>query len=207
MRNKQILSSAVFFFQAKTEPKAGAPSAGPVLQPPQTTSSLVNIVTNTVRIEKLSDDEDEDVDITDDLSDDENAEDKQQTVVKTEFCEAEELTGTEMPTDNPTDEQKVEGQEETKDQHSHILLPPAQSPPSSSSLPCSEECGVSGLDEKSDQTESCILKNLQAVAQTDSKQITDMNEAQSSQSESSAETGQLEEACRDGSGTNHTNVM
>lgn len=197
MRNKQTLSPSVHFFQAKSEPKAAAPSAGPVPQPPQTTSSLVNTVTNTVRIEKLSDDEDEDVDITDDLSDDGEADSKPQAVVKTELCEAEQITGTEIQTDSPTDEQKEGGQNEGKDHDT-----PAQHPHSLSSLPCSEDCGVPGLDKKSDQTEA--EANLQAGAWTDPKEMTGANEGLCSQSESSAETGQLEEACSHGAGTCHT---
>lgn len=44
------------------------------IQPPQPTSSHASTLANTVYIERLSDDEDEDVDITDDLSDDGEAE-------------------------------------------------------------------------------------------------------------------------------------
>lgn len=205
-RINKLFHHHVNFFQAKSEPKAAAPSAGPVPQPPQTTSSLVNTVTNTVRIEKLSDDEDEDVDITDDLSDDGEADSKQQAVVKTELCEAEQLTGTEIQTNSPTDEQKEGGQNEEKDYDSHILLPPAQHLHLQyiSSPPYSEGCGVPGLDKKSDQTEACILKNIQAGAWTDSKQMTCANEGLCPQSKSSAETGQPEEACSHGTGTYHT---
>lgn len=205
VRNKQTLSSSpIIFFQAKSEPKSAAPSADPVLQSPQTSSSLDSIVTNTVRIEKLSNDEDEEVDITDDTSDDGDADNKPQAEVKTECCEVEQLTGTEIQTNSPTDEQKEGDQNETKDQHRHILLAPAQSPQTLSSLSCSEECAVTGLDEKSDQAESCILKNLEEEARSDSKQTTGASDDQCSQSVSSAETSQLEEACSDGTGTNHT---
>lgn len=180
-------------FQAKSEARAAAPSAGPLLhlQPPQPTSSHASSLANTVRIEKLSDEEDEEVDITDDLSDDGDGDDKPQAVLKTEFCEPEQLTGAEIHTDSPAEEQK-----EAKDQPSHISLSP-QSP----SLPCSEKTGVTGLDEKGDERVSFPPKHLQAVAQTDLEQMTDENDSQSSQSESSAQTGQLEEACSDGTGT------
>ncbi|XP_026201134.1 histone H2A deubiquitinase MYSM1 isoform X2 [Anabas testudineus] len=196
----QVKSYARQYFKhkAKSEPKSAAPSADPVLQSPQTSSSLDSIVTNTVRIEKLSNDEDEEVDITDDTSDDGDADNKPQAEVKTECCEVEQLTGTEIQTNSPTDEQKEGDQNETKDQHRHILLAPAQSPQTLSSLSCSEERAVTELDEKSDQAESCILKNLEEEARSDSKQTTGASDDQCSQSVSSAETGQLEEACSDG---------
>lgn len=173
-----------------------------MLEHPHTTSSLTPIVTNTVRIEKLSDDEDADVDITDEPGDEGNAEDKRQIVVKTELCEEEQPT----PTEIPTDEQR-EGQEETKDQHSNILLPITQSPQSSASHLCSEEYGVSRLDEKRDQTEPCTLKTLEATAQTDSKQMTDVNEGQCSHTDGPDEALQLEEPCHHGPGTNHNHFM
>uniref|UniRef100_A0A3Q0S3U8 Myb-like, SWIRM and MPN domain-containing protein 1 n=1 Tax=Amphilophus citrinellus TaxID=61819 RepID=A0A3Q0S3U8_AMPCI len=52
----------------------------------------VSTLTNAVRIEKLSDDEDEDVDITDDLSDDEGDGHKPQAVLNSDFCGPEEET-------------------------------------------------------------------------------------------------------------------
>ncbi|XP_029001689.1 histone H2A deubiquitinase MYSM1 [Betta splendens] len=196
----QVKSYARQYFKhkGKAEPKAAAPSAGPMPELPHTTSSLAHVVANTVRIEKLSDDEDEDVDITDEPGDDANSKDKQQIVVKTEFCEAEQQAPTEVLKDRFTDEQKEEGQEETKDQHSHTWFPMAESPQSSSSHLYSEEYGVSQLDEKSDLTESCILKNIEAIAQKDLKQMMDMTEGQGSHSEGSSEALQLEESCQDG---------
>lgn len=165
------------------------------LQPPQPTSSHASTLTNTVRIEKLSDEEDEEVDITDDLSDDGDDDDKPQAAFKAEFCEPERLTGTEIQTDSPREEQTEAGQTETKDQPSHTSLSP-QSPQPSSSLPRSEKMGVTGLDEKSNERASLPPKDLQAGAQAE----TDENEGQSSQSESPAQTGQVEEACSDGTG-------
>lgn len=202
--HRQTLLPSVLSFQTKSEPKAAAPSPGPVPQNPQTTSSLVNAVTNAVRIERLSDDEDEDVDITDDLSDDGEADSKPQAVVKTEVFEAEQLTGTEVQASGPRDEQREGGRNGKKDHRSHISLPPAQHPQSLSSLPCSEECGVPELDKKSHQMDECVLKKLQAGAGTDSKRMTDTNEGLCSPSESSAETGDLIEACSQSTGTNHT---
>uniref|UniRef100_A0A7N9ASM3 Myb-like, SWIRM and MPN domain-containing protein 1 n=1 Tax=Mastacembelus armatus TaxID=205130 RepID=A0A7N9ASM3_9TELE len=98
----QVKSYARQYFKHKTksEPRAAAPSAGPVLHthPPQPTSSHCNTLTNTVRIEKHS--EDEDVDITDDLSDSEDSDDKPETMFKSEDCEPEQQTGTESQTDD-----------------------------------------------------------------------------------------------------------
>ncbi|XP_033478664.2 histone H2A deubiquitinase MYSM1 [Epinephelus lanceolatus] len=189
----QVKSYARQYFKhkAKSEPRAAAPSAGPALhlQPPQPTSSHVSTLSNTVRIEKLSDEEDEEVDITDDLSDDGEGDSKLQTVVKTELCEPEKITGTEFQTD--ADEQKEAGLIETKDQPSHTTLSP-QSPQPSSCLPSS-----TGPDEKGIERVLLPPKNFQSGAQTDSEQMDDENEDQSSQCESSAQTGQLEEACSD----------
>lgn len=73
--------------EAKSDAKATAPSAG--LKPPmhlQSTSSHPHPLTNAVRIEKLSDDEDEEVDITDDEND--PVVEKTGDVCKTEATEA-----------------------------------------------------------------------------------------------------------------------
>lgn len=171
------------------------------IQPLQTTSSIDCTSTNTVRIEKLSEDEEEDVDITDDLSDDGESVDKPHNVLKSEFCEPEQLTGLEVQTDNPTKEQKVEVQNETKDQHRDILPPPPQSPQPSSSLPITADCGALKLYEKTNQTESSPPKKLQAGdSEAHSKQMTDESDSRCSQSESSPEAVQLEEACTGGTG-------
>ncbi|KAJ0065299.1 hypothetical protein NL108_007023 [Boleophthalmus pectinirostris] len=74
---------------AKSKVKAGAPSKGPVLSmQPQTSSSHPYTLANAVRIEKLSDDEDEEIDITDD--DCKPAEDKPSSIqVKSEATDTE----------------------------------------------------------------------------------------------------------------------
>ncbi|KAM9848665.1 histone H2A deubiquitinase MYSM1 [Aulostomus maculatus] len=76
----QVKSYARQYFKhkAKSETGAAAPPTGRVLhiQPPQPTSSHASTLVNTVRIERLS--EDEEVDITDDLNDDGESEDKDQ---------------------------------------------------------------------------------------------------------------------------------
>lgn len=163
-------------------------------QPPQPTSSRASTLANTVRIEKLSDEEDEEVDITDGLSDDGDYDDKPQAVLETESCEPEQLAGTETQTD--TGEQREADPTETKDQPSSTLPSPL-SPQPSSSLPCSEKTGVTGLDERGVERGSPPPKQLQEAAQTDSEQMAEENKGQS---ESSAQTGQLEEACGDGTG-------
>ncbi|KAE8294561.1 Histone H2A deubiquitinase MYSM1 [Larimichthys crocea] len=182
----QVKSYARQYFKhkAKLEPRDAAPSAGPVLhsQPPQTTSSVASTLANTVRIEKLSDEEDEEVDITDDLSDDGHCNNKP---IKTEFCEPELLTGTGIQTETPTEEQKEADLTETKHQPCLQSLPPMSSPL------CSEKTGVTELDERGDKGVSPPPKDVQAELRTNE------NEGQSSQSESSAQTGQLEEACDD----------
>ncbi|XP_067453588.1 histone H2A deubiquitinase MYSM1 [Thunnus thynnus] len=189
----QVKSYARQYFKhkGKSEPGVAAPSTGPVLhmQPPQPTSSHAPTLANTVRIEKLSDDEDEDVDITDDLSDDGEADDKPQAVLETELCKADQPTGHEIQTDSPTQEQKEAGPTETEEQPGHSCLSP-QSPQPSSSLLGSEEPAVTELDKKGKETVSLVPINTH---------MTDEQESQSSQSESSAQTTQqLEEACSDG---------
>lgn len=177
-----------FFPQTKSEHGAVAPSTGSELhmQPPQPTSSHAPSLTNTVRIEKLSDDEDEDVDITDDLSDDGDADNKLQAALKIE-----QPTDPEIQTGCPTQEQEEVGQTETEDKPGHSCLTP-QSPQSSSSLPDSEECGVTELDQKGQQTVSPLPINAHN---------TDEQETQSCRSESSTQkTRQLEEGCSDGTG-------
>lgn len=188
------------FLQAKSEPRSAAPSAGPVVNlPAQPTSSHASAPTNTVRIEKLSDDENEEVDITDDLSNDGDGDHKPQVVLKTEFGEPEQLKGIESQTDSPTEEQKEAGLTETMDQRSHFL-PSPQSPRPSSSLPCSEKTGVTGLDEKANGRVSPDPQHLHTAALLASEVMTEENEGQSSQSESSPQTGQLEEGGSDGTG-------
>ncbi|XP_070817719.1 histone H2A deubiquitinase MYSM1 isoform X2 [Chaetodon trifascialis] len=155
-------------------------------QSPQPTSSRVSTLANAVRIEKLSDEEDEEVDITDDLSDEGDDDDKPQAVLKSEFCEPEQLTG--------TGEQKEAGLTGTKDQPDRTSSSPHRPQPSSS-LPCSEK---TGLDERGDERVSPPPKQLQEGAQTASEEMAEEDEGQSSHSESSAQTGELEEASVDG---------
>uniref|UniRef100_A0AAQ5XPR4 Myb-like, SWIRM and MPN domain-containing protein 1 n=1 Tax=Amphiprion ocellaris TaxID=80972 RepID=A0AAQ5XPR4_AMPOC len=202
----QVKSYARQYFKhkAKSEPRAAAPSAGPVLhlQPPQPTSSHASTLANAVRIEKLSDDEDEDVDITDDLSDDKGADDKPQVGLKTEFCGPEEQTEAEIQTARATKEENEESSSdvvsihETKNQPRPSSLSPQSSQPSSSILR-SEEHGVTGVDEKANKTVSVFPESPQTQSQTDCKLMTDANQDQSSQCEISPWTDQLEDAYSD----------
>ncbi|XP_047444306.1 histone H2A deubiquitinase MYSM1 [Mugil cephalus] len=211
----QVKSYARQYFKhkAKSEPRAAAPPAGPSLhiqQPPQSATSLVSTLANAVRIEKLSDDEDEDVDITDDLSDDEEADDKLQAVLKSEFCGPEEQT--KIQTESLTEEQKelalsgVESFQEKKDQPCNSSLS-SQSPQPSSSFVCSEESGLTGLDEKVTKTRSDFLDGPETQAQTDSKEMTDADGHQSSQCEIPATSGQLEEASSEDSADKIENAL
>lgn len=165
-----------------------------MLLPPQPTSSHTPTLTNTVRIEKLSDDEDEDVDITDDLSDQGDTGDKSQAELKCESCEPEETPGSQAQTLSPSEEQgeagPCEGEmtEKTEDRRSCDSPSPPHHQHSPSFL-CSTE---------PNKTASCLLETSETGAQTHLRQIKD--EGQSCQPESSA---QPEEACSDGTGTPH----
>ncbi|XP_022048371.1 histone H2A deubiquitinase MYSM1 [Acanthochromis polyacanthus] len=194
----QVKSYARQYFKhkAKSEPRAAAPSAGPVLhlQPPQPTSSHASSLANAVRIEKLSDDEDEDVDITDDLSDDKGADDKPQVRLKTEFCVPEEQTEAEIPTGRATKEENEEGLSDVESIHETKDQPRLSSlSQCSSSILCSEKHGVTGVDEKASKTVSVFPESPQTQSQTDSKLMTEANQDQSSQCEISPWTDQLED--------------
>ncbi|KAM6921999.1 LOW QUALITY PROTEIN: histone H2A deubiquitinase MYSM1 [Xenentodon cancila] len=196
----QVKSYARQYFKHKnkSEPRAAAPSTGPCppLQPPQSASSQASALANAVRIERLSDDED--VDITDDLSEDEGSDNKTQIVVKTEFRRPEGQAETGIQTENLSEEQKEAGQSlventhDTEDQPSQSCL----SQPSSS-LVCTD-LGEVGLNEKAIKTECNFPESPQTQLQTDSKQMTDADEGQSCQCDSAAQTGQQGEAYCDG---------
>ncbi|XP_078141873.1 histone H2A deubiquitinase MYSM1 [Centroberyx gerrardi] len=215
----QVKSYARQYFKhkAKSEPRGAAPSTGPVMPVPalQSTSSHASALANAVRIEKLSDDEDEEVDITDDLSDDGEEGDKPQAVLKTESCSSEQLAETETQTDSPIQGQNTQVEpiktedglalvesshgKSTKDQPSHSTPSPPSHQPLSPLL-CSEEPGVTRLDEKDREAISLLPKNPQAGAGTESKKMTDQHhipQSLSSQPESAGERHQLEEGCSD----------
>ncbi|XP_070688254.1 histone H2A deubiquitinase MYSM1 isoform X2 [Pempheris klunzingeri] len=203
----QVKSYARQYFKhkAKSELRAAAPSAGPVLhvQSPQPASSHASTLANTVRIEKLSDEEDEEVDITDDLSEEGDGNDKLQDVLRTEFHEPEQLKGNKILPDDPSEEHEEAGVTETKDQPIHTSLSPQSHQPS---LLSSGKAGVTGLGEEANERTSLPPKSLQAGAQTESESVTDENGGQSSQCGSSAQTVQLEDACSDSADKTEQNL-
>ncbi|XP_072245979.1 histone H2A deubiquitinase MYSM1 [Leuresthes tenuis] len=198
----QVKSYARQYFKHKTksEPRAAAPSTGHVLhlQPAQATSSHAPTFANAVRIERLSDDED--VDITDDPSEDEGAEDKTQVEVKSKSFGPEGQAEAAIETESPSKEHEEPNLEEketiydTKDQPSQrpLLL---QSLQYSSSLVSSKELGLTRLDEEISRTESIFPANPLTQALSDPKQTTDASGDQSSQCDITAQTGQLGDAC------------
>ncbi|XP_030583647.1 histone H2A deubiquitinase MYSM1 [Archocentrus centrarchus] len=189
----QVKSYARQYFKhkAKSEPSPADSSVAPMiqLQPSPPTSSQVSTLTNAVRIEKLSDDEDEDVDITDDLSDDEGDGHKPQAVLNSDFCGPEEET--ESGIQSLTEEHKhvslsgVESLHEPKDKPSYSSLSPQSLQPSSSPG-CSEDPGVTERDDNVNKTTSVFPQSHHTPPTTDSNQMC------------SAGTGQLEEAYSDG---------
>eukprot|EP00066_Takifugu_rubripes_P023612 XP_011612878.1 PREDICTED: histone H2A deubiquitinase MYSM1 [Takifugu rubripes] len=98
----QVKSYARQYFKhkAKSEPRAAASSAG--LLKLQHTQPASSTLANTVRIEKLSDEEDEEVDITDDLCNDGDSDHKPPV---DNSSESEGLEGIPTQTENPKEEQ------------------------------------------------------------------------------------------------------
>ena len=187
------------FLQAKSQSRAAAPSAGPVVdsQPTHPTSSHTPTTTNTVRIEKLSDEEDQEVDITDDLSDDGDDDHKPQVVLKTASVEPEYLNGAGIQTETLKAEEEEADVGVKMDQLSHIS---SQSPQASSYLPHSEKTGLTKVEEKHNGRVSPQRPHLQSAAQGASAPTNEESEAQNSQPENSQQTGQLEEEGSDGTG-------
>lgn len=172
----QVKSYAKQYFkhQDKSTAKALAPPTDPLPElHPQPTSSHPSTLDNTVRIEKLSDDEDEDVDITDDLSDDGEVDVKPQDVLQSDRSQTDHPVG--------TDDTKPEQKEEDQRGCSSTCQ---DSPQPSTSPPFSEEPGVC---EQNTESESSLLKTSQAGAD-DEGQVSTTN-------------GQLEEACSEGTDT------
>uniref|UniRef100_H3CL25 Myb-like, SWIRM and MPN domain-containing protein 1 n=1 Tax=Tetraodon nigroviridis TaxID=99883 RepID=H3CL25_TETNG len=168
----QVKSYARQFFKhkAKAEPSAAAPSAG--LLKSQHAPPASSTLANTVRIEKLSDEEGEEVDITDDLCTDE---DKVHKPAVDDVCEPKGLDWIQTQTENPNEEQN------------HTSLPRSLDPLSHT---CSEETG------KGEQVSSNA--HLQTAAMTTSELMTQEDECQSFQCE--RQPGQLEEGGSDGTG-------
>ncbi|XP_029356064.1 histone H2A deubiquitinase MYSM1 isoform X2 [Echeneis naucrates] len=186
----QVKSYARQYFKQKAKSEPTIPPTEALLHPPQPTSTDTSTLTNTVRIEKLSDNEDEDVDVTDGLSDDDDAGDKWQPAVKTE---PDQLIDSKSQTGSPTEmQEEVDSTQETKGHHNCISISP-QSDQHSSFLSVSKEAVVT----KNDKTAWPSLKGPQTESESDSKQVNDEHDSQISQIQSSAQTDQLEEACSD----------
>ncbi|XP_061594057.1 histone H2A deubiquitinase MYSM1 [Cololabis saira] len=191
----QVKSYARQYFKHKnkSEPSPAAPSTGSVipLQPPQSTPSHSSALTNAVRIERLSDDED--VDITDDLSEDEGADDQTQIVVKTEFQRPDGQTETGIQTESLSEEQNEAGQRVEEKTHD-TEYQPSQSSPSqpSSSLVCTD-LGEVGLNEKASEKECVFPESPQTQSQRESKEI-DADEGRSWQCDTTPQAGPGDEA-------------
>lgn len=162
----------ILSFKAKAEPSAAVPSAGLLkFQHAQPASSTL---ANTVRIEKLSDEEDEEVDITDDLCTDGDSAHKPPV---DDVCESKDLEWIQIQTENLKEEQINIGLSVSLD---HL------------SQTCSEESGV--------REQVSSNAHLQTAALTTSELTTKEDECQSFRSERSRQPGQLEEGGSDGTG-------
>lgn len=162
----------ILIFKAKSEPRAAASSAG--LLNIQNTQPASSTLANTVRIEKLSDEEDEEVDITDEPCNDGDSDHKSP---EDSVCDSERLEGIQIQAENPKEEQNKVGLSMSLD---HL------------ERTCREETGVS--EKVSNHG------HLQAAALTSSEVITHLDESQCFQTESSRQPGQLEEGGSDDTG-------
>lgn len=146
-------------------------------------------MTNAVRIERLSDDED--VDITDDLSEGEGED------IKTELSGPAGQPETHATAEKQKELTVSESIHETK--HRPCLSSPSeQSPPSSFNLFCAEEDRKTTSDENVVKTEP-----PETEAETESKLTINPIDDQSCQSRTLAHDGQLIEECHDSTGNTH----
>lgn len=185
---------SVNIFSVFLQAKPAAPCVGPVVKLHHTlpVSSHASTLTNTVHMEKLYDEEDEEVDITDDVSNDGDCD---QTPQVDDLSDPEELNDTEIQTDNLREKQEEAALSLMSECRSHTLSS-SQSPQASFSLCSSEKPGVTGPDMKASMRESPHAQDLQ----TASELMTEQNEGQSSQSVNSPQTVQLRERANDGTG-------
>ncbi|XP_024117593.1 histone H2A deubiquitinase MYSM1 [Oryzias melastigma] len=189
----QVKSYAKHYFKQKrkSEPGAAAPSTGPVLHP-QSIPSEASTLANAVRIEKLSDDED--VDITDDLSEDEATDVKTQAEPKTELLGSEEQVKGEIQTEKSSQEPEKTAQNETESiwnavqSHRKSFCP--QSRDASSSGVCAEENRETRLHHNISKTGQIFPGSFQT--QTGFKQVTGDLQDQSCQCDLIAQTGDVE---------------
>lgn len=158
-------------FKAKSEPRTAAPSAGPLkAKDTQPTSSTL---ANTVRIEKLSDEEDEEVDITDDPCNDDG--DHKPPVDN--VCESEVAEGILIHTEKSKEDQNKVGPATSLDHLFHTC------------------CEGNGVSEKVSPR-----AHLQTAAPTTSELITQEDKCVSFQAESSQEPDLPEEGGSDETG-------
>lgn len=154
------------------------------LLPTQPTSSQALTLANTVRIEKLSDEENEEVDITDDLSDDGDCNEPQSVRSQQGV--------TDFRTNGPEDASTVATLNKLDDKT-------PQSPLQSSSL-CYFET-TAGDDKKSNGGTSPDGKHLQEAFRSDPTETPVESEALSLQSDTSPQTSPLEEEGTDCTGS------
>ncbi|XP_032429007.1 histone H2A deubiquitinase MYSM1 isoform X1 [Xiphophorus hellerii] len=177
----QVKSYARQYFKhkGKSESGAAAPSTGSEqqLRPPRPT------MTNAVRIERLSDDED--VDITDDLSEGEGED------IKTELSGPAGQPETHATAEEQKELTVSESIHETKHRPCLSSLS-EQSPPSSFNLFCAEEDRKTTSDENVVKTEP-----PETEAETESKLTINPSDDQSCQSHTLAHDGQFIEECHD----------
>ncbi|KAM9762755.1 histone H2A deubiquitinase MYSM1 [Menidia menidia] len=185
----QVKSYARQHFKNKSnsEPRAAAPSGGGLLplQPARPAPSAAPTAANTVRIERLSDDED--VDITDDPSEEgEGAGDGTRAGAKAERSDPDEQTLTGGRAESPSQWEREAnlGEEDTPDDtNDQSPLSPEQSPGrSTSSVVTPEESELNRRDEETGKADSGFSNNPQTP------------DPQDPQDPSSRETDQPDEA-------------
>ncbi|RVE73954.1 hypothetical protein OJAV_G00036150 [Oryzias javanicus] len=184
----QVKSYAKHYFKQKrkSEPGAPAPSTGLVLElHPQSRPSEASTLANAVRIERLSDDED--VDITDDLSEDEA------TGVKTELFGSEGRVKGEIQTEKSSQEPEKSGCNETESiceaevqSHRNSFRPQTHD----ASGVCAEESRQTRPHQ--DTSETGQIYPGSSRTQTGFKQVTGDLQDQSSQSNAFAQTGDVD---------------
>lgn len=159
------------------------------LPPPQATSSQALTLANTVRIEKLSDEENEEVDITDDLSDDGDCNEPPGVRSRQGV--------TDVRTDGPVEELEDTSPGEMVDELDNKT---PQSPPQSSSLCYFETSCTAGDNIDASGRTSPDRRHLHEAIQTDLAETPAEIKALSFQPDASPQTCPLEEEGADCTG-------
>lgn len=159
------------------------------LPPTQATSSQALTLATTVRIEKLSDEENEEVDITDDLSDDGDCNEPSGVRSRQGV--------TDVRADGPAEKIEDASPGETVDK---LDDKPPLSPPQSSSLCYFETSCTAGDNINASERMSPDLRHLQEDIQTNRAVIPAENKALSFQTDALPQTCPLEEEGNDGTG-------